>query len=398
MATPKYTRQTARSYPDPEGTGGTGVEITAWTDEAWNRSQEALRRYQEDQAWRRAHPFLAGARDFGGNVLGGIGNFVNDEILLNRNNIRVRNAQRNPEVMNELQKAGNFTGALVASPFLAYTAAETAPMWAPWVGRGLKSLAKPNMLAAETAGTLGMTANQWMPWLLNEGAPWAIGGTAAVMGGQYLADNPPSFSMPYTGSRVMADSAPTDSVGTGTTNPPAAPADTTAAPAQPTVAPGTSTASPAPASPEPERNDSTSRKTPFFSRVKPHLRPFGGYKGGSTVGNGVRLLRDAAYTGVGADVGFNLWDFAENPDSAQWNWGLSRILTTPERGVMNILRKGHNYGSTPKAAPAAAPQDTTKTTPATPASQQPSDTIQAVSGSQATSGDDDYQEWLNSQK
>ena len=58
------------------------------------------------------------------------GNFVNDEILLNKNNIRVRNAQNNPEVMDAIQKAGNFTGGMVAAPFLAYGAAEAAPfLW-----------------------------------------------------------------------------------------------------------------------------------------------------------------------------------------------------------------------------------------------------------------------------
>lgn len=123
---------------------------------------------------------------------------------------------------------------------------------------------------------------------------------------------------------------------------------TSVAPAQPAAGgatdTGSSTASPAPASPEPERNDSTSNKAPFLQRVRPHLRPFGGYKGGSYMGNAGRLLRDAAYTGFGADVGFNLYESAENPDY-QWKWGISRLTTFPERGVLQQLRRVHN--STP---------------------------------------------------
>lgn len=124
---------------------------------------------------------------------------------------------------------------------------------------------------------------------------------------------------------------------------------TSVAPAQPAAGgatdTGSSTASPAPASPEPERNDSTSNKAPFLQRVRPHLRPFGGYKGGSYMGNAGRLLRDAAYTGFGADVGFNLYESAENPDY-QWKWGISRLTTFPERGVLQQLRRVHN--STPE--------------------------------------------------
>lgn len=56
------------------------------------------------------------------------GNFVNDEILLNKNNIRVRNAQNNPEVMNAIQEGGNLAGSIIAAPFLAYGAAEAAPL------------------------------------------------------------------------------------------------------------------------------------------------------------------------------------------------------------------------------------------------------------------------------
>lgn len=58
------------------------------------------------------------------------GNFVNNEILLNKNNIRVRNAQNNPEVMNAIQEGGNLAGGIIAAPFLTYGAAKAAPfLW-----------------------------------------------------------------------------------------------------------------------------------------------------------------------------------------------------------------------------------------------------------------------------
>lgn len=181
--------------------------------------------------------------------------------------------------------------------------------------------------------------------------PRPFGATRSV---RHDSDGEPTFSLsvPQFGSRYMATTAPTapaDSTAVGAGNPPVAPSDSTSvAPAQPAAGgatdTGSSTASPAPASPEPERNDSTSNKAPFLQRVRPHLRPFGGYKGGSYMGNAGRLLRDAAYTGFGADVGFNLYESAENPDY-QWKWGISRLTTFPERGVLQQLRRIHN--STP---------------------------------------------------
>lgn len=124
----KYTRQTASVEYDPELQTNTAVS-TMWTDDAWNRAQEASRKYQEYQQWRRNHPFLAAGRS----ALSGLGNFVNDELLLNKGNIRALNAQANPEVMDQLQQAGNFAGSLVAAPFVL----ESAPTWAPWAGRAL---------------------------------------------------------------------------------------------------------------------------------------------------------------------------------------------------------------------------------------------------------------------
>lgn len=108
---PKYTHQTISTYPDSEGSNGYGVQVTAWTDEAWNRAQDAYRKYQEDQEWQRSHPFLAGLRNFGTKALDGVGSFINDEILLNKGGVRTKNYQRalqsNPNFSNDWDMASN---------------------------------------------------------------------------------------------------------------------------------------------------------------------------------------------------------------------------------------------------------------------------------------------------
>ena len=70
------------------------------------------------------------------------GNFVNNEILLNKNNIRVRNAQNNPEVMNAIQEGGNLAGGIIAAPFLAYGAAEAAPFLWNGLGWGINTFGR----------------------------------------------------------------------------------------------------------------------------------------------------------------------------------------------------------------------------------------------------------------
>ena len=52
----------------------------------------------------------------------GVAKFVNDEILLNKNNVRVKNAQKAPRAMDAIQEGGNIAGAIIAAPFAAYTA------------------------------------------------------------------------------------------------------------------------------------------------------------------------------------------------------------------------------------------------------------------------------------
>lgn len=160
--------------------------------------------------------------------------------------------------------------------------------------------------------------------------------------------------------------------------------------------------SPAPANPEPEgennnSDDSNNRKRNFWweGSGKPTSK-FGQNFGRHFRNWGIRV---PAYTAVGApviDVAGNIIGAGLEPDSVQhdWQWKITNLRFMPERTILRGI--GKSYVTTP---PPVAPQDTTttKTTPATPTSQ-PGDTIPAVSGGQAASGDDDYQEWLNSQK
>lgn len=249
------------------------------------------------------------------------------------------------------------------------TSGEGSPKWGPKAGRFVRNwgIRVPAYTGAAALPTLsgageGSLLSTIIPQIASRTAPqlanmlnWGTLGLGTYAIGRALSEDTPTFSLPVPqfGSRYMATTAPTapaDSTAVGAGNPPVAPSDSTSvAPAQPAAGgatdTGSSTASPAPASPEPERNDSTSNKAPFLQRVRLHLRPFGGYKGGSYMGNAGRLLRDAAYTGFGADVGFNLYESAENPDY-QWKWGISRLTTFPERGVLQQLRRIHN--STPE--------------------------------------------------
>lgn len=59
------------------------------------------------------------------------GNFVNDEILLNKGNIRAKNAHDNPEIMDKVQGGGNIAGysilAATGLPILTEAAVASAP-------------------------------------------------------------------------------------------------------------------------------------------------------------------------------------------------------------------------------------------------------------------------------
>ena len=296
MAGPKYTRQTARTYPDPEGSGGYGLEVTAWTDDAWNRAQEARRRYQADQEWQRAHPFLAGARNF----LDRAGQFVNDEIFLNKNNIRVRNAQQHPEGLKWFREGGNEAVALLGLG--------TAPIWAPEVAAALPTLSGTGESGSLLSTLVPQVTSRTAPQLANM-LNWGAMGTGALLLGKSLSDNPPtfstpSFSIPYSSSRVMADAAPADSVSATPANP-ATPTDSVGS--TPTSAPGS----------EPERNDSTSQRRPSFrERLGNRIAGRGNGQtasGGSTPPNNNQN---------GSFLGRMLWETEKNNFGPNWwKWG-----------------------------------------------------------------------------
>lgn len=195
----KYTRQTVGPYYDPE-LKMNGVQVTAWTEDAWNRAQEAKRRYQADQEWQRAHPFLAGVRNFGRNVLSGVGNFVNDEILLNKNNIRVKNARKHPKAMDAIQEGGNIAGAIVAAPFAAYAAAETAPIWMP----ALKTAGQAMTPSTWVGGFFDAFGTQAPAWLLN-GSDLAASAYFAGQAGREIDKNGLNWK---TGTNALLSLAP----------------------------------------------------------------------------------------------------------------------------------------------------------------------------------------------
>lgn len=361
MAEPgKYTRQTTRTYPDPTGSGGYGLEVTAWTDDAWNRAQEANRRYQADQEWQRAHPFLAGARRF----MDGAGQFINDEILLNKNNIRVRNAQQHPEGLKWFREGGNKAVALLGLG--------TTPIWGPKLAASLPTLSGTgkggSMFSTLIPQVISRTAPQ-MANLLN----WGAAGTGALLLGRALSDPPtfsaPSFSTPSSYARVMATrAAPTDSVSATPANP-ATPTDSVGS--TPTAAPG----------PEPERNDSTSQRRPS-SRERLGDRRSNGQaaSGGSTPPNNNQN---------GSFLGRMLWETEKNNFGPNWwRWrNVGRVglgFSYPAREVVwPAAWKGVKYMTVgPDSVPAqpAVPQ----TAPTQPVAN-PTDTVPGQAQPNSTS-------------
>lgn len=361
MAGPKYTRQTAGTYPDPSGTGGYGVQVTAWTDDAWNRAQEARRKYQADQEWQRAHPFLAGAR----RAIDGIGNFINDEIFLNKGNIRVKNAQRHPEGLKWFREGGNEAVALLGLG--------TAPMWAPELAAALPTLSgagEGSLLSTIAPQVVSRTAPQTAN-LLN----WGVGGLTTYTLGKALSENPPtfstpSFSVPYSSGRVMAtDATPTDSVGVTPANPSAS-----------TDSVG-STPAPAP-TPEPERNDSTNQRRPSF-RERLGDRIAGRSRGQTSTGGNTPPNNNQE----GSFLQRMLWETKNNNFGQNWwQWrNVGRVglgLSYPAREtVWPAVGKGLKYMAvgpdsvpTPAVPQAAPAQPVTTPTDTVPGQAQPDST------------------------
>lgn len=380
---------TAGFYPDPEGSLGKGIEVTGWTEDAWRAREEAIRRYNANQEWRRNNPTLAWLMDTGGNALSGIGNFVNDEIFLNKGNIRVRNARAHPDAMNAIQAGGNLAGGLflggIAAPALIGEAIATAPTWGPLVQQAARTLASPKYLAAETVGTLGLTAKQWLPWL--------IGGSAVVPVIQNIQDNglPVSeITLPRFEVRdLTATAAPADSTATGTSTPPAAPADSTRVVPTPSPSPA-----PNPGNDENQNNDKEPKKwyQKFWETSGEKASKWDPKVGRFARNWGIRV---PAYTAIGApvvDIFGNIMAAGLEPNSVphEWQWKATSARFLPERTLFKGL--GHiymNYQATPGDS---LPQQTTV---------QSVDTVPAVTNEQlpnssVVNANSDWEEWLKS--
>lgn len=96
-------------------------------------------------------------------ALNGVAKFVNDEIFLNKDNIRVKNARRHPRAMDAVQEGGNIAGAIVAAPFAAYTAVQAAPVIMP----ALKVAGQAVTPSTWIGGVAQATGYQAPAWLLN---------------------------------------------------------------------------------------------------------------------------------------------------------------------------------------------------------------------------------------
>lgn len=94
-------------------------------------------------------------------AIDGVAKFVNDEIFLNKNNIRVKNAQRHPKAMDAVQEGGNIAGAIVAAPFAAHTAVQAAPVIMPVLKVAGQALT-PSTWIGGIAQTTGYQAPAWL--------------------------------------------------------------------------------------------------------------------------------------------------------------------------------------------------------------------------------------------
>lgn len=96
-------------------------------------------------------------------ALNGVAKFFNDEIFLNKDNIRVKNARRHPKAMDAVQEGGNIAGAIVAAPLAAYTAVQAAPVIMP----ALKVAGQAMTPSTWIGGGMQAAGYQAPAWLLN---------------------------------------------------------------------------------------------------------------------------------------------------------------------------------------------------------------------------------------
>ena len=96
-------------------------------------------------------------------AVNGIAKFVNDEILLNKDNVRVTNAQRYPEAMKAVKEGGDIAGVIATAPLAAYTAVSAAPVVIP-----ILKVVGQAMTPSTWIGGLSQAAGYTTPtWLLN---------------------------------------------------------------------------------------------------------------------------------------------------------------------------------------------------------------------------------------
>lgn len=95
------------------------------------------------------------------------GNFVNDEILLNKDNIRAKNAHDNPEIMDKIQEGGNIAGysILAAAGLPALTEAVVAS--APTIMNGLNIVGQFMTPSTWIGGITSAAGYQAPSWILN---------------------------------------------------------------------------------------------------------------------------------------------------------------------------------------------------------------------------------------
>lgn len=95
------------------------------------------------------------------------GNFVNDEILLNKDNIRAKNAHDNPEIMDKIQEGGNIAGysVLASAGLPALTKAAIAS--APTIMNGLNIVGQAMTPSTWIDGIMSAAGYQTPSWILN---------------------------------------------------------------------------------------------------------------------------------------------------------------------------------------------------------------------------------------
>lgn len=93
----------------------------------------------------------------------GFTNFVNDEILLNKNNIRVKNAQAHPKTMDAVQEGGNIAGAIATAPAAIIGAAAVAPIVMPIIEAAGQALTPSTWIG----GISSAAGYQTPTWMLN---------------------------------------------------------------------------------------------------------------------------------------------------------------------------------------------------------------------------------------